>query len=307
MTILIHGAKVWLGTGKGWSQSDVLVDGDKIAKIGPNLDVEALRRIDATGKWLIPGVIDPQVHFREPGNTYKEDLATGSTACVAGGVTTFFEMPNTDPATITADLMRQKQELAASKCLANFAFFVGATNDNVAELNAATGVCGIKIFMGSSTGSLLVHEQQSLERIFAETDPKRVIALHCEDEARILERAKKYKARRDAEVHSIVRDHEAALLATRRAVDLAGRYQHRTHILHVSTGQEVTLLKNAPECVTSECAPHHLLFNINDYAELGGLIKMNPSLKGPEDNAMLWQGLLEGTIDCVATDHAPHT
>ncbi len=321
----IIGGKVWRGTGIGWTVADVLCEDGSIAEVGESAEVSGAVEIRAEGTLVIPGVIDPQVHFREPGLTQKEDLGTGSAACAAGGVTTYFEMPNTNPPTITAEAMRAKQELAATKSIVNFAFFVGATPDNVAELNAAEHVCGIKIFMGASTGSLLVHEQSALERIFAETDPRRVIALHCEDEERIRKRTAEMRHRTDPDVHSEVRDNEVAWRSSARAIDLAERHGHRAHILHLSAGEEVELLRKARDrwnagetkvrggeartgvpVVTSECAPHHLMFHRGDYPRLGGLIKMNPALKSQVDCDALWQGLRDGLIDCVATDHAPH-
>lgn len=321
-TLRINGAEVWLGKDKGWQVTDVLCRDGVIDAIGGLPAARAAdREINGTGQWLIPGVIDPQVHFREPGQmTYKEDLRTGSWACAAGGVTTFFEMPNTMPPATTAELIRDKQALAASKSVVNYAFFVGASNDNVDELNRAEGVCGIKIFMGASTGSLLVFEQEPLERIFSGTDPNRVIALHCEDELRIRERSAQFKDRTDPMAHTLVRDNEAAWRATARAIDLAERTRHRTHILHLSAREEIGLLRDARKrfeagkhgagaipYVTSECAPHHMLYSSADYPKLGGRLKMNPSLKYPEDCAALWAGLKEGVIDCIATDHAPHT
>ncbi len=278
-----------------------------IDDIAPAIAATADRIIDAKSLKLIPGVIDAQVHFRDPGNIYKEDLHTGSIACAAGGVTTFFDMPNTSPPATTPELIEQKKSLAAEKSIVNYAFFVGATNDNIADLNAVKGVCGIKIFMGASTGSLLVYEQAALERIFGDTDPKRVIALHCEDELRIRQRTEQYKSRTDFDVHSIVRDNEAARLATVRAMDLARRHKHRTHILHVSTKEECELFATRGEFVTAECAPHHMMMSIDDYARLKGYAKMNPSLKSPEDSKALWQALKDGRIDMIATDHAPHT
>jgi len=321
-SLRINGAETYLGIGKGWQTTDVLCMDGAIAAIGGDASkYKTDHEIDGRGQWLIPGVIDPQVHFREPGQmTYKEDLQTGSWACAAGGVTTYFEMPNTMPPATTAELIRQKQNLAASKSVVNYAFFVGATNDNISELNAVEGVCGIKIFMGASTGTLLVFEQEPLEHIFGETDPNRVIALHCEDEIRIRERAAQFKERTDPLTHTLVRDNETAWRATARAIDLAERYKHRTHILHLSAREEMGLLRDARArfaakkhpagaipYVTSECAPHHMMFHAGDYPRLGGRLKMNPSLKYAEDCEALWGGLAEGVIDCIATDHAPHT
>jgi dihydroorotase len=307
-TLKITGADVWLGPLRGWQRVDVLCRDSVIEEVGPGIAATADRVVNGISKWLIPGVIDAHVHFREPGSTsYKEDLATGSLAAAAGGVTTFFEMPNTDPPAITAEAIRDRQKLAAEKSLVNFAFFIGATNDNVKELNAAPGVAGIKLFMGASTGDLLVHEQFALELIFGATDPARIIALHCEDEARLRERAAQFAGRSDPLAHSLVRDSETAWSATARALELANRHKHRAHILHVSTKEEVGLLANRGPYVTAEVAPHHLAFSVDDYARHGGLLKMNPPLREKADNAALLEGLRTGAIDMIATDHAPHT
>lgn len=305
--IKLSGAQVWLGQDKGFQQVEVLIDGDTIAEVAPAIHASAERVVDCAGKHLVPGVIDAQVHFREPGNTYKEDLHTGSMAAAAGGVTTFFEMPNTNPPTTTVEAMEAKFALAREKCITNWAFFAGTTNDNVDQLNRMQHVCGIKIFMGSSTGNLLVDDQDALERIFRDTDPQRVIALHCEDEKRVLARTAEFKHRTDAAVHSLVRDNEACVLSFKRAVDLGNRHQHRTHILHVTTKEEAALLAERSQWITAECAPHHMYHNIDDYAEFGGLMKMNPALKHKEDNDALWAALRNGAIDFIATDHAPHT
>ncbi|QEG21795.1 dihydroorotase [Mariniblastus fucicola] len=302
MKTLIQGANVV--TPDGTIEADVLIEGQLIKAIGKDLG-DAETTIDASGKHLIPGVIDDQVHFREPGLTEKEDLAHATRACAKGGVTSFLEMPNTVPNTITVEALEQKLDLASEKCIVNYGFYIGATPDNVDELNKATRTPGIKIFIGSSTGNLLVDEQAALEKIFAETSLP--ICAHCEDETTVRANAAKYASSTDVADHSKVRDHEAALIATRRAIDLAHRHNHRFHVLHVSTGAEVDLIAEAGDLITAEACPHHLFFNIDDYARLGSLIKMNPSIKTAADNERLWQGLLDGTIGVVATDHAPHT
>jgi dihydroorotase len=253
----------------------------------------------------LPGVIDDQVHFREPGFEHKEDLFHGSRACAKGGITTYFEMPNTQPTTTTCERLHAKLELAAAKSVVNYGFYIGATSDNVDELRAARRTPGIKIFIGSSTGPLLVDDQQALERIFAETTLP--IAAHCEDETTVRANAEKFAGSRDVADHSRVRDHQAAVIATTRAIDLARRHTHPFHVLHVSTAEEVEILKQRPPWVTAEACPHHLLLNVNDYARLGTRGQMNPSLKTVEDNVALWQGLLAGHIQVIATDHAPHT
>jgi len=290
---------------EGPDRLSVLVDGTQIADIDPAPQLAVDETIDATGLHLIPGVIDDQVHFREPGLTHKEDLATASRACAKGGVTTFLEMPNTVPPAISQARLDEKLTLAAQKSIVNYGFYIGATCDNLAELKAAHRTPGIKIFIGSSTGDLLVDEQTALERIFAETSLP--ITAHCEDEATIRATAAKYAGSSDVANHSRVRDHAAALIATRRAIDLAHRHKHRFHVLHVSTGAETELLADHRNLITAEACPHHLLFNIDDYARLGTLVQMNPSLKTVEDNQQLWQALHDGRIQVIATDHAPHT
>ncbi len=283
----------------------VLVEGSKILAIDPVSTVKVDETVDATGLHLIPGAIDDQVHFREPGLEHKEDLHTGSLACAKGGVTTFLEMPNTSPNTVTLEALHDKLDRAASKCVVNYGFYIGATPDNIDVLKNARRTPGIKIFIGSSTGNLLVDNQEALERIFAETTLP--ICAHCEDESTV--RANKERIGTSATLadHSKIRDHAAALIATKRAVDLAIRHRHRFHVLHVSTAEEVEFLRNKPDWVTAEACPHHLFFNVDDYDRLGTRIQMNPSIKTAADNDALWQGLRDGVIEVIATDHAPHT
>lgn len=301
--MLFKNARCVLPTGV--SQMSVLVEDGKILGIDPPTTVRADEVIDAAGKHLIPGVIDDQVHFREPGLTHKEDLRTGSLACAKGGVTTFLEMPNTKPTTTTVERLHEKLALAASKCVVNYGFYIGATADNIPELQNAKRTPGIKIFIGSSTGDLLVDEQAALERIFAETTLP--ITAHCEDESTVRANAQRLDGGRVLADHSRIRDHAAAEIATRRAIELAVRYQHRFHVLHLSTAQETELLRNAGSYVTAEACPHHLFFNIDDYDRLGSRVQMNPSIKTTQDNEALWQALLDGRIQVIATDHAPHT
>lgn len=284
---------------------NVLVDGRQIVSVDAAHSSTADEVVDASGLFLIPGVIDDQVHFRDPGLTHKEDLTTGSRACAKGGITTFLEMPNTRPETITLDALDQKLASAAGQCRVNFGFYIGATPDNLQVLRSAQRTPGIKIFIGSSTGSLLVDDQAALERIFAETTLP--ICAHCEDEATVRANAARLGGGAQYSDHSRIRDHRAAIVATRRAVDLAERHQHRFHVLHVSTAEEVEFLRTTSDLITAEACPHHLLFNVQDYARLGSLVQMNPSIKTAADNSALWQGLLDGTIDVIATDHAPHT
>ena len=286
-------------------KTDVLVEGSKIADVNPAVQLTVDEHIDATGLHLLPGIIDDQVHFREPGLTHKEDLYTGSKACAKGGITTFLEMPNTNPTTTTCDRLHEKLEVASQKCLVNYGFYIGATCDNVDELKRATRTPGIKIFIGSSTGNLLVDEQDALERIFAETTLP--ITAHCEDESTIRANAERIGPTNDISDHSRIRDHAAAVVATKRAIDLAVRHNHHFHVLHVSTADEVPIIAEHPELITAEVCPHHLFFNVEDYARLGSRVQMNPSIKTKRDNEALWQALLNGTIGVVATDHAPHT
>ncbi len=289
----------------------LLADGQ--IHLDPPRTVQADEVVDARGLYLLPGVIDDQVHFRDPGLTHKEDLHTGSRACAAGGITTFLEMPNTKPATISCQALHEKLALAAGKSIVNYGFYIGATPDNIAELRQAQRTPGIKIFIGSSTGNLLVDQQEALERIFAETTLP--ICAHCEDEATVRANAAALEGGREYQDHSRIRDHRAAVIATERSMDLAIRHRHHFHVLHVSTAQECQLLQAYYDSlahpddslISAEVCPHHLLFHIEDYARLGSLVQMNPSIKTQEDNRRLWSALNEGTIQVIATDHAPHT
>ena len=303
MNTLIKNAKVV--TPQGIQEISVLINGTQIADLAPAAQTTADQVVDAAGKYLIPGVIDDQVHFREPGLTHKEDLAHASRACAKGGVTSFLEMPNTVPNTITQTALENKLATASKSSLVNYGFYVGATTENVDVLKHATRTPGIKIFIGSSTGNLLVDEQAALEVIFAESTL--TICAHCEDETTVRANAAQYANETDIAFHSKVRDHEAAKIATARAIDLAQRHNHRFHVLHVSTADEIELIQNGGPLITSEVCPHHLFFNVDDYPRLGSLIKMNPSIKNKTDNDQLWQALCDGVIDIVATDHAPHT
>lgn len=306
MSLLIKNATVVLPA--GCERMSVLVEGAKIAALDAAVHARADEVVEAAGLHLLPGVIDDQVHFREPGLTHKEDLRSASRACAKGGVTTFLEMPNTRPPAITQERLEEKLALAAEKSLVNYGFYIGATPSNVDELKNATRTPGIKIFIGSSTGDLLVDEQDALERIFAETTLP--ICAHCEDETVVRQNTANLTAegrQLTLDDHSRIRDHEAAVIATRRAMDLAFRHNHRFHVLHVSTAQECELLAEHRNLVTAEVCPHHLFFSTDDYARLGTLVQMNPSLKTAADSRRLWQALLEGRIQVIATDHAPHT
>jgi dihydroorotase len=295
--------------------TNVLIEGHRIVSIDAAVQTQADDVIDAAGLHLLPGVIDDQVHFREPGLTHKEDLFTASRACAKGGVTTFLEMPNTVPNAITQELLNAKLALAAEKSLVNYGFYIGATPHNIADLRTATNTPGIKIFIGSSTGDLLVDDQEALERIFAETTLP--LTAHCEDEATVRANAERFRSSDDVATHSKIRDVKAATIATKRAIDLAMRHNHRFHVLHVSTGDETDILGDyyanvsgnatRSRLITAEACPHHLLLNIEDYPRLGTLAQMNPSLKTNDDNRRLWQALGDGRIQVIATDHAPHT
>jgi dihydroorotase len=303
MRTLIRNARVVLPTEV--LRTSILIDGERIAAIDAAEHTAADAVVEARGLHLLPGVIDDQVHFREPGLTHKEDLATGSRACAKGGVTTFLDMPNTAPRVITQQRLEEKLALAGAKSLVNYGFYIGATPENVAELQSARRTPGIKLFIGSSTGDLLVERQEDLERIFAETTLP--ICAHCEDEATVRANQERYAGRHDVADHSRIRDHQAAVIATRRATDLAIRYRHRFHVLHMSTGDEVAIVADHHGVLTAEVCPHHLLFSVDDYERLGTLVQMNPSLKTRRDNEVLWQALLDGTVQVIATDHAPHT
>ena len=305
LSLLIRNATIARPDGSTFPADLACADG-KIVRIDNAILAPAEETIDAAGKLLLPGVIDPQVHFREPGKEYKEDLHSGSRAAARGGVTSFLEMPNTDPPTTDQRALDLKLARAAQKSVVNYGFFIGATPHNLNDLNSVTSVCGIKIFMGASTGSLLVNREQDLERIFAHGT--RLIAVHAEDEARIQSRTPQFAGRTDAAAHSELRDNECALIATRLALSLSKKYHRRLHILHLSTHEEVALLRqDKPAWVTAEVIPNHLLLNINDYAEKGTLVQMNPPIRKSQDNAALWAGLHDGILDFIATDHAPHT
>lgn len=287
---------------------DVLCGNGKIIQIDPQITTmpDNTQVVDAKGLTLLPGVIDPQVHFREPGLEYKEDLFTASCACARGGVTSFLEMPNTRPLTTTQAALDDKLQRAAQKSLVNYGFFIGATPEGLPDLLTANPVCGIKVFMGSMHGQLLMDDEVALEAIFAKG--KRLIAVHAENQARINQRRQEFAGITDPAIHSQIQDNQAALEATQLALRLSKKYQRRLHILHLSTGEEAELLRqDKPAWVTAEVTPQHLVLNTNAYAEIGTFAQMNPPLRSPQDNEILWQALRDGVIDFIATDHAPHT
>ena len=307
--LLIRHAQILLPNGE-FLLGDVQIQGNAIVQVGPNLTASTTEppdyELDAQGLTLLPGVIDPQVHFREPGLEHKEDLFTASCACAQGGVTSFLEMPNTRPLTTTQAALEDKLQRAAQKCLVNYGFFIGATTENLPDLLEAYPTPGIKIFMGSMHGPLLVDQKVALEAIFAKGD--RLIAVHAEDQDRIKQRRQQFTGITDPAIHSQIQDNQAALLATQLALELSKKYQRRLHILHLSTAEEAELLRqDKPTWVTAEVTPQHLLLNTSAYEKIGTLAQMNPPLRSPHDNEILWQALLDGVIDFIATDHAPHT
>jgi dihydroorotase len=305
-SLLIQNAQILLPNGE-FLLGDLRTQAGKITEISEQIMPQDQDKIiDAKGLTLLPGVIDPQVHFREPGLEYKEDLFTASCACAKGGVTSFLEMPNTKPLTINQETLDDKLNRASQKCLVNYGFFIGATAHNLNDLVTVNPVCGIKIFMGSSHGALLVSKEEEIEPIFAHGS--RLIAVHAEDQARIVERKKQFAQETDPAIHSVIQDETAALNATKLALKLSQKYQRRLHILHLSTGIEAEYLRtNKPSWVTVEVTPQHLVLNTDAYAKIGTLAQMNPPLRSPENNEILWRALLDGVIDFIATDHAPHT
>ncbi len=298
------------------TETDVFIRDGFIKKIGNNLSkAQAEVVIDAAGKYLLPGLIDDQVHFREPGLTHKAEIYTEAKAAVAGGITTFMEMPNTVPNTVTVDLLEEKYKLGAQKSLANFSFFMGATNDNLEELKKVNprNVCGIKIFMGSSTGNMLVDDEATLENIFSSTDM--LIATHCEKDPMIKANEDEYREKYGEDVpikfHPLIRSREACYASSSQAVELAKKHGSRLHILHISTAKELALFDNKipleEKKITSEACIHHLWFSDADYEEKGTYIKWNPAVKSTEDRAAIFDAVLNDRIDVIATDHAPHT
>ncbi|OCQ94128.1 dihydroorotase [Nostoc sp. MBR 210] len=305
-SLLIRRARIVLPNGE-FMVGDVLVRDRLIQEVAPEIaGTIVTREIDAQGLTLLPGVIDPQVHFREPGLEHKEDLFTASCACAKGGVTSFLEMPNTRPLTTTQAALDDKLQRAASKCVVNYGFFIGATAEVLPDLLTAQPTCGIKVFMGSMHGQLLVDQDTVLEAIFAQGD--RLIAVHAEDQERINQRRQEFAGIHDPAIHSQIQDNQAALLATQKALNLSKKYHRRLHILHMSTAEEAELLRHdKPSWVTAEVTPQHLLLNSSAYQDIGTLAQMNPPLRSPHDNEVLWQALRDGVIDFIATDHAPHT
>ncbi len=295
--------------------ADLLIKNGKIERIAPSIDDVAATEINAEGLYLLPGMIDDQVHFREPGLTDKGDIFTESMAAVAGGITSFMEMPNTVPNTLTQDLLADKYAIAQHSSLANYSFYMGASNDNIEEVlkTDAKNVCGIKVFMGSSTGNMLVDNEKTLENIFSKAPI--LVATHCEDEATIRQNLAVYKEKYGdnltIDMHPLIRSAEACYKSSSLAVELAKRYETRLHVLHISTAKELSLFDSsialADKKITAEACVHHLWFNDTDYAKKGNLIKWNPAIKTETDQIGILQGVLDNHIDVIATDHAPHT
>ena len=299
-------------------KGSLLINGDRIERVAygdcpQELTELANEVIDAKGLWLIPGAIDDQVHFREPGLTHKADIASESRAAVAGGITSFMDMPNTNPQTTTIENINWKFDRAAETSLANYSFYIGATNNNIDELLKAdfSRICGVKLFLGSSTGNMLVNENSTLNRIFSEVDA--IIAIHSEAEEVIKRNREfyvgKYGEDLPVKFHPLIRDAEACYASTAKAVELATRHNARLHVLHISTAKELTLLEDKPlreKRITSEVCTHHLYFDDRDYKKYGNLIKWNPSIKSQADRDALRDGFNRNLIDIVATDHAPH-
>jgi len=296
---------------------DVLIEGELITQIGENIEKypAGTNVIDARGKYLLPGIIDDQVHFREPGLTHKADILTESRAAVAGGITSFIEMPNTVPQSTTQELLEEKFDIASKKSYANYSFMFGGTNDNLEELLKTNpkNVAAIKLFLGSSTGNMLVDDEEVLEKIFSST--KMLIAVHCEDESTIKNNLDKQKAIYGEdipiELHPKIRSEEACYLSSSRTIELAKKTGARLHIFHVSTAAETNLFTNKipleEKQITAEVCVHHLWFDDSDYKNKGTLIKWNPSVKTAKDKEGLWKALLDDRLDIIATDHAPHT
>jgi dihydroorotase len=313
MKILIKNAKI-VNEGQ-IIDSDLLISKGRIEKIASTISEDFVKVIDAKGKYLLPGAIDDQVHFREPGLTHKAEIFTESRAAVAGGITSFMEMPNTVPNALTQELLEDKYSIGAKRSIANYSFFMGASNENIEEVlkTDKTKVCGVKVFMGSSTGNMLVDNEETLTTIFSKVD--HLIATHCEDEATIRANTaiykKKYGDDMPIKFHPKIRSAEACYLSSSLAVRLAKKHNTRLHILHLSTAKEMELFDNnkplSEKRITAEACIHHMHFTDDNYDDKGTFIKWNPAVKSQSDKDAIWQGIKDGRIDVIATDHAPHT
>ena len=311
-TIIKNG--LLINRGKSW-QADILIEGDRIRKIDNDISDNSAQVVDASNMWVIPGIIDDQVHFREPGLTHKANIETESKAAVSGGVTTFMEMPNTKPNALTQDLLQDKYNIAAKTAWTNYSFFMGASNDNIEEVlkTDPKKVCGVKVFMGSSTGNMLVDNEKTLDNIFSKVPM--LIATHCEDEETIRTNMEAFKAKYgenlNANHHPLIRNVEGCLISSTLASNLAKKYNTRLHILHISTKEELDLFTNdiplREKRITSEACVHHLYFSASDYNEKGNFIKCNPAIKESSNRDAILQAVIDDRIDIIATDHAPHT
>lgn len=312
--VLIKNATL-VNEGKSFSSDVLIVDG-KIASIQKNISVdENVKLIDASGLHLLPGIIDDQVHFREPGLTHKAEILTEAKAAVAGGVTSFMEMPNTNPPATTQVLLEQKYKRASEVSLANYSFYMGTTNTNIDEVLATDPktVCGVKVFLGSSTGDMLVDNEKELDEIFSKV--KMLIAVHAEDDGMIKSNLEKFKLQYGenipAKFHPQIRSREACFASSSKAVARAKKFGTRLHVFHLSTAEELSLFDNSiplkEKHITAEVCIHHLLFSDTDYDRLGNFIKWNPAIKSAADREALWKAVLDNRIDVIATDHAPHT
>ncbi|WP_043108418.1 dihydroorotase [endosymbiont of unidentified scaly snail isolate Monju] len=312
MNILIKNARL-VNEGEV-REGDLLMRDGRIARIGGEILADGAEVIDAAGRVLMPGMIDDQVHFREPGVTHKADIASESKAALAGGITSFFDMPNTRPQTVTLEALEDKFRLAAGRAWGNFAFYLGGTNDNIEEIRrlAPGQTCGVKVFMGASTGNMLVDDPATLEAIFR--DCPTLIATHCEDTPTILANEARYREQYGEQIpmrfHPAIRSEAACWKSSSMAVDLARRHGTRLHVLHLTTARELALFEAGPlegKRITAEACVHHLYFSDADYEALGSQIKCNPAIKTAEDRAALRAALAEDRLDVIATDHAPHT
>ena len=314
-TVLIKNAKI-VNEGRIF-EGDVLIENEFIVEIAEKISpkLSSCKIIDAEGNYLIPGAIDDQVHFREPGLTHKGDIASESRAAVAGGITSFIEQPNTVPNAVTQEILEEKYKIAARNSYANYSFMMGGTNDNLEEILKTNpkNVAGLKLFLGSSTGNMLVDNEEALEKIFSST--KLLIAVHCEDETTIKNNIARYKLQFGdnipVEVHHLIRSEEACYLSSSKTIELAKKTGARLHVFHLSTAKEMDLFTNKipleEKQITAEVCIHHLWFSNEDYKTKGNFIKWNPAVKTPEDRDALWTALLDDRIDVIATDHAPHT
>jgi dihydroorotase len=314
-TVLIKNAKI-VNEGEIF-EGDIFIEGEYIKEISTSISVKSADQfvIDVEGNYVLPGVIDDQVHFREPGLTHKATIETESKAAIAGGITSFIEMPNTDPQTTTIDKLEEKFEIASRDSYANYSFMFGGTNDNLDEILKVDpkSVAGLKLFLGSSTGNMLVDDPEVLEKIFSSTNL--LITVHCEDEATIKSNLEQYKAEFGDDIpiqyHPKIRSEEACYISSSKAIELAKKTGARLHVFHISTGKETKLFSNKlplkDKKITSEVCIHHLWFSDEDYENKGTLIKWNPAVKTTKDRDELWKALLDNRIDVIATDHAPHT